>query len=327
MEPSLAGVSVINISYIPNSPKTIFTWLMFLGKLCAATSDPEFKLRLICAWVPNSHFATNIKMKCLSLLKSYIPSSWVVTCSLCHAVNAGDSITADRYVISFIKFIADTTTIVELDCSENQVSTWGFQSCINLESNLKPIMNNFKLPPPIQYIDPKYPLVLLIIHSSAMSAVARMNSSNCFLDPPYPAMEPSPLENINSIFGRRVGIASVDKTPLTDSMLSDCGLIQCYSIPHEDISTSLDNSNYTNWLNNNIPFSISVKLRTTVILNLLNYAGCLDDFVYAESETVDNCQFYHMTASPTTMDWTEAYAKNKSAQIIMPMFDTIAKPS
>ena len=111
-------------------------------------------------WVPNSHFATNIKMKCLSLLKSYIPSSWVVTCSLCHAVNAGDSITADRYVISFIKFIADTTTIVELDCSENQVSTWGFQSCMNLESNLKPIMNKFKLPPPIQYIDPKYPCII-----------------------------------------------------------------------------------------------------------------------------------------------------------------------
>ena len=80
-------------------------------------------------------------------------------------------------------------------------------------------------------------------------------------------------------------------------------------------------------MDNNLPFSIPVKQRTKVILNLLDYVDFLDDFVYAESETVDNCQCYHMTASPTTMDWTEAYSKNKSAQIIMPMFDTIAKPS
>ena len=138
-------------------------------------------------------------MKCLSLLKSYIPSSWRVICSLCRAVNADEFITADRYVISFTKFIANTTPIVELDCSENQVSTWGFQSCLNPASNLKPIMNNFKLPPPSQYIDPKSPLVLSIIHSSAMSAVDRMNSSNCMLDPACPAIKPSPLENTNSV--------------------------------------------------------------------------------------------------------------------------------
>ena len=269
-------------------------------------------MRLICAWVHNSYFATNIKMKCLSLLKSYIPPFWAVTCSLCHAVNAGDSITADRHVMSLIKRIADTTTIVELDCSENQVITWGFQSCLNPESNLKYIMNNFKLPPPIQYIDPKYPLVLSIIHSSAMAAVDQMNSSNCIFDPAYLAMEPSPLDNTNSIFGRWFGVASVDKTHLAVCRLSNCELIQSYSILHEDISTSLDNSNYTKWLDNKLPFSIPVKLRTTVILNLLDYTGFLDDFVYAESETVDNFQCYHMTTSPTTMDWKKTYSKDKS---------------
>ena len=150
---------------------------MFLGKLCAATNAPEFKLRLIYAWAPNSHFA---------LLKSYTPSSWTVICSLCHAVNASNSITTDRYVISFTKIIANTTSIDELDCSENQVSTLEFQSCLNLDSDLKPIINNFKLPYPIQYIDPKFPLVLSIIHSSTMSAVKRMNSSNYILDPAYP---------------------------------------------------------------------------------------------------------------------------------------------
>ena len=150
---------------------------MFLGKLCAATNAPEFKLRLIYAWAPNSHFA---------LFKSYTPSSWTVICSLCHTVNASNSITTDRYVIYFTKIIANTTSIDELDCSENQVSTLEFQSCLNLDSDLKPIINNFKLPYPIQYIDPKFPLVLSIIHSSTMSAVKRMNSSNYILDPAYP---------------------------------------------------------------------------------------------------------------------------------------------
>ena len=64
-----------------------------------------------------------------------------------------------------------------------------------------------------------------------------------------------------------------------------------------------------------------------VILNLLYYTSFLDDFVYAESETVDNCQCYHMTASSTTMDWKKNDSKDKSTQIIMPIFDTIAKPS
>ena len=49
LEPSLAGVSVIDILYIPNSPHSVFTWFMSLGKLCVATNAPEFKLRLICA--------------------------------------------------------------------------------------------------------------------------------------------------------------------------------------------------------------------------------------------------------------------------------------
>ena len=191
------------------------------------------------------------------------------------AINAGDSITDDRHFISFNEFIENTTPIVELGCSEDQISTWGFQSCLDPASNLEPIMNNFRLTPPITYNDPKSPSVVSIIHSSEMSAVERMNSSNCILDPSYPEMELSPLEYINSIFGRRFGVTSVDETPPTAHILSNCELIQYYLIPHKDILISLDNSSYTTWLDNNLPFSIPVKLRTTVTLNLLDYIGFL----------------------------------------------------
>ena len=226
LEPSLTGVSVIDISYIPTSPHSIFTWFIFLGKLCATTSAPEFQLRLICAWVPIFHFVTSIKLKCLALLQDYIPSTWSVNCSLCHAVNAGDAITADGYVISFTESIINTIPIVALDSSDTKVSTWGFQSCLHPACDIDPIIDNLQLSNPSQYIDPKSPSVVTMMHSSDMSAVERMNSSNCILDPSYPAMEPSPVEYINCIFGRRFGVANVDKVPYTARKLSNCELIQ-----------------------------------------------------------------------------------------------------
>ena len=131
----------------------------------------------------------------------YIPINWSVNCSLCSAVVSGDVITAERFVISFIASASGHTQLHSLDASVGDTPDLGFHKHLSSIGVPKPVVEQFE---PLQHsrmISAGEPFVISIIHSSTNADVATICSSNCILDPDYPAMEPSPKEYGNSLFG------------------------------------------------------------------------------------------------------------------------------
>ena len=137
---------------------------------------------------------------------SVYSKDWSVNCSLCSAVASGDAITADRYVISFIASTSGHTQLHSLDASDGTAPELGFHQHLSRIGVPQPVVEQFG---PLKHsgiISLREPFVISIIHSSSHADLATMCSSNCILDPNYPAMEPSPKEYGNSLFGRRFGI-------------------------------------------------------------------------------------------------------------------------
>ena len=127
-----------------------------------------------------------------------------------------------------------------------------------------------------------------------------MCSSNCILDPDYPAMEPSPKEYGNSLFGRRFGISV--QSPYKARCLLNTELLRCYAGPNDTIPNNMDTLFYQDWLDDNLISIAPYNLHAAVTKNLIEHAGFNDDMIYDKSEIVDNHQCYQITASPTTTD-------------------------
>ena len=76
---------------------------------------------------------------------------------------------------------------------------------------------------------------------------------------------------------------------------------------------------YIAWLDGNLVFSVLVNLKSYVTTHLIDSASFNDDIVYSDSETSDNYQYYQTSTSPTHMDWTIAYKRDKSTPLYLPL--------
>ena len=146
------------------------------------------------------------------------------------------------------------------------------------------------------------PHVVTIVHSSLHKDIATMHSPNVILDPLYPAMEPSPLDHHNTLFGRRFGVLVTTYNSYDARYISNFEQLRCYSIPKDCIMDNIDTVCYATWLDDNLPFSIPVQMKHSITSNLILRANFAYDDIYNDSETADNFQCYHTTASPANTD-------------------------
>ena len=75
-----------------------------------------------------------------------------------------------------------------------------------------------------------------------------------------------------------------------------------------------------------LPFSIPLGLNSTVLSQLTEATGFVDDIVYGNSEHTNNHQCRHIAASPTSLDWTHAYKEYPSTVIMMCAFTKTKNP-
>ena len=225
-----------------------------------------------------------------------------MNCSLCRAVVSGDAITVERCVVSFIASASGYTHLHSLDTSDNDTPELGFQQHLSRIGVSNPVVEQFE---PLKHsgiISLVEPFVISIIHSSSHANVATICSSNCILDPDYPAMEPSPKQYSNSLFDRRFGISWQSPSGYKARCLLNTELLCCYEGPNDTIPNNIDTLFYQDWLDDNLINIAPYNLHAAVTVNLLDHAGFNDDMIYDRSEIVDNHQCYQITASPTTND-------------------------
>ena len=58
-------------------------------------------------------------------------------------------------------------------------------------------------------------------------------------------------------------------------------------------------------------------MRDSITDSILEHFRFADDIELSSSDSSDNFQCYHMTKSPTTLDYTAAYRKDTSTNIIL----------
>ena len=116
-------------------------------------------------------------------------------CSCHNAVNCGDPIIAQSYVISFITSIHNDS--ITYDESIIEVPSYGFQHYLALSTPPYLVIENLDI------VKPKLALILpldkphavTIVHSSLHKDIVTMHSHNVILDPLYSATELSPLDH------------------------------------------------------------------------------------------------------------------------------------
>ena len=157
-------------------------------------------------WLPSSVFNDKVQHNCLERLKQSLPTTWTFNISLYHAVDFGDPIIADRYVLSLFKITHEDLSTSIISCVDLPSS--GFIDCLMSPPPTDCVMNNLQLNPASLYAHApqKDANAVTIVHSSLQMDVACIHFSNIILDPYYPAIEPPPIEYQNNLFGRRFGV-------------------------------------------------------------------------------------------------------------------------
>ena len=93
-------VSVLDFIYIKAKQETTTDWFYTVGIAIneAKLRSKVFRLGII--WVSKVFFEPNIKLQCLDLVNNIISTTWKVSCCSYNAVNFGDTIETEQYVIT-----------------------------------------------------------------------------------------------------------------------------------------------------------------------------------------------------------------------------------
>ena len=139
-----------------------------------------------------------------------------------------------------------------MDASDDDTPELGFQQHLSRIGVPNPVVEQFEPLKNSGIISLVEPFVISIIHSSSHANVATMFSSNCILDPDYPAMESSPKEYGNSLFGRWFGISVQSPSGYEARCLLNTELLRCYVGPNDTILNNTDTLFYQDWLDDNL---------------------------------------------------------------------------
>ena len=161
------------------------------------------RLRLMLMWIPVEYLPTATRDMCLSTLCNLIPHDWTIQYLLCNEVDYGDTINADRYVFYILNSYGSSAmdplgTNLSIDMIHNGYDIY-LDTISNTDTVLENIVSNH------EYIAagiPKRARIVTVLHPSDNSDLSFIATSNCILDPQYPALEPSPKEYDNTVLGR-----------------------------------------------------------------------------------------------------------------------------
>ena len=131
----------------------------------------------------------------------------------------------------------------------------------------------------IAYGSPTRARIVTVLHPSNNSDLSFVASSNCILDPQYPALEPSPREYDNTVLGRRFGVLVDDSNTASARRLSNRELLRCYSIPDNLLTTICEIPSHTYWLDDIMQSCIPVNIRSSITEQLVEHAGFADDML------------------------------------------------
>ena len=154
-------------------------------------------------WIPAEYLPTDTRDMCSSTLCNLIPHDWTIKNLLCNVVDY--TVHADRYVFYILNSYGSPAmdplgTNLSVDMIHNVYDIY-LDTIPNTDTVLENIVINH------EYIAAGIPTrarIVTILHSSDNSDLSFIASSNCILDPQYPA--PSPREYDNTVFGRRFGV-------------------------------------------------------------------------------------------------------------------------
>ena len=97
--------------------------------------------------------------------------------------------------------------------------------------------------------------VLAVFKSLSTPDIHTMSSCNYVLDPGYPALEPSPREYCDNLFGWLFGVPCQDSQSFAARRLSNIELLPCYSIPQDMPYSLLDGVSYETWLDDHMQYA------------------------------------------------------------------------
>lgn len=307
-----SNVTVFDVTYVQNCSFDIMTWYKVLGNLFQHTFKTRNCLRLIMLWIHERYFPPPIKEQCIAVLQEFLPTSWILDCKYCHASRYGDTIDTCRYVIH-ISNIPHT-----LNLNRSTSHSMGYGKHIYDHNEKMASIQNLALH---AYDHTSHcsctARVVAVVHCSTGRTLETFASSNYILDTQFSAMEPSCREYDNSILGRRFGIPFHNDSGTHSRQVENVELLRCYSIPPALLQETLNSSFYTTLFDDYIHYCTPHHLRNLVTRALLDHVGFSDDIAYGNSECSDNFQCYYIGHTPTALDWTKAYDKDNSTNLII----------
>ena len=124
-------------------------------------------------------------------IRNTLSTIWKVSISLCNSADSGDATEGDRYVIHILHAV--TLCVYEtVDHTVTPINI-GYGRCLyttitKLEAHTNMnISRNTTLSS-----DTNRAHVVAALHFTSAPSIFKISSSNCILDPNYPALEPSP---------------------------------------------------------------------------------------------------------------------------------------
>ena len=241
-------------------------------------------------------------------------------------MNCGDAIDASRHVFTIMENSQrHTATQLVSSCPASDFSS-AYSNCLSTDPDTSMIHTKLKL----VENPPRDPLtitahVLSMFHSTMQTSFTTYSTSNYVLDPGFPAMEHAPAQYNNDLFGRQFGIPVHNNEAFTARQLSNIKLLRCYSIPAVFLILHFNFICITDLLDDMLPFSVPLGINSTVLSEITEAAGFLDDIVYGNSVHADNHQCYHIAASPMSLDWTHTYKEDPSTGIMLRAFTKTKK--
>ena len=128
----------------------------------------------------------------------------MLRCTVCNAVDYKDTIKYNRYMITIVNLILPFELDPDGPGATEPQKYPGYEPCLTTSATESAVLQNFTIAPSASiHQDTNKVRIDTIIHPLDNTYLSHVSTTNCVLDTKYPAMEPSPREYNNSIFGRR----------------------------------------------------------------------------------------------------------------------------
>ena len=291
---ALGPMSVMDFTCIPTS-YDVLPWLKQTSGLLGEVinSNPTFFFGLV--WVSSSHFPPSLWSQCEHIFASSLPQDWCMHRFQLNAIFAGDAVSAQRHLL-LIHHVDNRHITATFDSPVSHISPPSIAASTHIHQPNQDSITQFAFATKeysISYNDCDItPRITHVIVPS--SSFANVSSSNYILDSAFPTFEPVAEHSSNEYLGRRSGLCLSTPTSSTtfSRSLSNIELLLCYSIPYDNVHPYIDDTCYTNQLDDLLPHCIPFHLRHQTTTAIINSSTILEMHAASTCEHVDNLQCY-----------------------------------